>query len=377
MNKQTAEMIKSYFTEHREEIVADMIRLINVESPSRDKENANRCADELCKLIKERLGIEGKRFPQQNRGDHMVFEWGSGERTVIAVGHYDTVWPIGAKPTEYEGDILKGSGSSDMKCGIVSEIWILKAITDLGLPCDKKVKMFFNSDEELGSMSSKDLILEHGKGCEAAFIFEPAQNGCLKTQRKGLGSFAVEITGKASHAGSAFENGISAINEAAKVIEYLNSLVDLERGTTVSVGIISGGTARNVVAANCRMEVDYRVRTMDDYYSLMEKIKALTPSRDGIKIDITFMSARPPFERTAGTAALYDKLCEVAEVMEAEVAEMASGGGSDGNFLSAAGIATLDGMGTIGGGEHAVTEHINVPKSLERAALICAFLSEM
>ena len=377
MDKQIASRIKEYFAAHKEELIADLLELVNAESPSNNKEYANRCADTLCGIVERRLGVKGKRFPQEEFGDHLMFKVGEGERKVLLIGHYDTVWDVGAKPTVREGNIIKGSGVFDMKFGIISSIWSLKAVFDLGLAFDKTVYLLYNSDEEVGSPTSKPIMLENAEQYEAAVILEPAFQGGIKTERKGVGIIDINITGLASHSGSNYESGISAIDEAAKIIAYLHSLTDLEKGTTVNVGIINGGTRRNVVAAECHLGVDFRVRTAKEGDRLLESIFAIKPSRDGIKIQIDGGLNRPPFEKTPGNVALYKKLEETAAQMELEVFEIATGGASDGNFTSFAGIPTIDGMGAVGDGGHALSEYIDVEKSIERTVLLCGYWTKL
>jgi len=373
MDKQTSNRIKEYFTTHKEELIADLIELVNAESPSNNKEYANRCCDVLCRIVEKRLGVTGKRFPQDEFGDHVMFKIGDGARKSLLIGHYDTVWDVGTKPTVREGNIIKGSGVFDMKFGIISSIWSLKAMFDLGLPLDRTVHLFYNSDEEVGSPTSKPIMLENSEQYESAVILEPAFRGGIKTERKGVGIIDITITGLASHAGSNYESGISAIDEAAKVVTYLHSLTDLEKGTTVSVGTINGGTKRNVVAAECSLLVDFRVRTSAEADRLLDALYSIKPSRDGLTVKVEGGLNRPPFEKTPGNVALYKKLQEVAAEMDIEIFEIATGGASDGNFTSYAGIATIDGMGAVGDGAHALTEYIDVDASLERTMLLCGY----
>jgi len=377
MDKQAAAQIKEYFINHKKDILADLHELVVAESPSNNKEYANRCCDVLCGIVKQRLGALGKRFPQEEYGDHVLFQIGDGARKCLLVGHYDTVWDVGAKPTVFEDNIVKGPGIFDMKYGIISSIWSLKAVFDLQLPFDKTVYLLYNSDEEVGSLSSKPIILEYAKLCEAALILEPSFKGGIKTERKGVGKVEINITGLASHAGSNYEAGISAIDEAAKIIAYLHSLSDLQKGTTVNVGVINGGTRSNVVAANCYLDVDFRVKTAEESDKLLEKISSIKPSREGLSVEVKAELNRPPFEKTPANIALYKKLAEVASLMDIEIFEIATGGGSDGNFTSYEGVATIDGLGAVGDGSHAVHEYVDVDKSLERTVLLCAYWVEL
>ena len=377
MDKQTAAKIKEYFVTHKEELLADLHELVSAESPSNNKEYANRGCDVLCGIAERRLGVKGKRFPQDKFADHVIFTIGAGPRKCLLVGHYDTVWDVGSKPTVFEGNIVKGPGIFDMKYGVISSIWSLKAVFDLKLPFDKTVYLLYNSDEEVGSPTSKPLILEYAKLCEAALILEPSFNGGIKTTRKGVGRVEINITGVASHSGSNYEAGISAIDEAAKIVAYLHSLTDLEKGTTVNVGKIEGGTRSNVVAAHCRLDVDFRVTTAGEGHRLIEKINSIKPSREGLGVEVTADLNRPPFEKTPGNAALYDKLVATAALMDIEIFDVATGGASDGNFTSYEGTPTIDGLGAVGDGGHADHEYVDVEKSLERTVLLSAYWVEL
>ena len=373
MDKQAVQSIKEYFGTHREELVSDLLELIRAESPSNNKEYANRCLDVLCGIVEKRLGVKATRYPQEQYGDHALFTVGNGGRKILLIGHYDTVWEIGAKETKYEGDIVTGSGCFDMKYGVISSIWSLKAIFDLGLPFDKTVHLFYNSDEEVGSRTSMPLILANPKEYEAAVILEPSHHGGIKTERKGVGMFEINIKGIASHSGSDPEKGVSAIEEAARITTYLHSMTNYETGTTLNVGVFKGGTRSNVVAAECSMSVDLRVRSIEEGERIIKEVMAIKPSKEGLSVEVKGGLNRPPFEKTKKNMALYDELRKIAENMDINVFEISVGGGSDGNFTSHAGIPTIDGMGAVGDGGHALSEHVIVSESLERTMLLAGF----
>ena len=373
MEKSTAHSIRQYFEDHCEELIADFLKLVEAESPSTDKSAANRCCDVLCAIVERRLGAGGTRFPTEIYGDHVRFEVGNGPRKMLLIGHYDTVWDVGSKATSREGDVVRGPGCFDMKYGIISSIWSLKAVADLGLNCDKTVHLFYNSDEEVGSETSMPIALKNPEQYEVAVILEPSHHAGIKTERKGVGGFEITIGGIASHAGGDPEKGVSAIDEAARITHLLHSMTNFETGTTLNVGVIRGGTRSNVVAAKCVMEVDLRVRTAQEGERVVAAVHAIKPSREGLTVDIKGGLERPPFERTPGNMALYGKLEGIAADMGIEIFEIAVGGGSDGNFTSALGIPTLDGMGAVGDGGHAESEHVLLAQSLERTMLLTGF----
>ena len=374
MDKQVIMNIKEYFETNREEVVLDLLELMNAESPSDNKEYADRCCDVLCGIVEKRLGIKGTRYPVDNHGDHLLFEVGSGKKKLLLIGHYDTVFEVGAKETKYEGDIITGSGCFDMKYGVISAIWALKAISDLGLELDKTVHLFFNSDEEVGSGTSMPIILTNPDQYDAALILEPSQHGGIKTERKGVGMFEIMVTGIASHSGTDPEKGVSAIEEAARITTYLHSLTNYETGTMLNVGVIKGGTRRNVIAAECYMSLDLRVKSLEESDRIIKEIMNIKPSKEGLSIEVTGGLNRPPFERTEPNKRLYQDLYGVAQQMDIEAFEVSVGGGSDGNFTSAVGIPTIDGLGPVGDGAHALSEHIIVSESLERTMLLTGYL---
>ena len=378
MKQQTADAIKQYFSDHYEEFLSDFMKLLRAESPSNNKAAGEACAKVLSEIVWDRLAVKPLVYEQEDYAPHLRFTVGSGKRRVLLMGHYDTVWDVGSKPISCENGIVRGPGCFDMKCGLISAIWSLKAAADLQLPMnDLSVDLFFNSDEEPGSTTSNPIYMANIQDYCAAIVLEPSHDGGIKTERKGNGDFRIEITGTAAHAGVDHAKGRSAIGEAARIITYLHSLTNYETGTTLNVGIIEGGTRRNVVAANCAMVVDMRMCTQSVGEEVVRKVYALKPSRDGIGIKISGGINRPAMEKTPQNTALYQKLQSLAADMDIEVHEVSVGGCSDGNFISAAGIATLDGMGAVGAGAHAENEYVDMKKSLERTMLLCGLLSEL
>jgi glutamate carboxypeptidase len=209
-------------------------------------------------------------------------------------------------------------------------------------------------------------------------VLEPSYGprGAVKTARKGVGEYQVKVTGKASHAGLDFQKGANAIVELARQIEKIASFTDLKKGLTVNVGIVSGGTRTNVVPAEAQAQVDVRIARMKDAAGLDKKIHALRPFNRKCKIEISGGVNRPPMERTAGIAALYETAVEIARDLGWRLEEAAVGGGSDGNFTAGLGIPTLDGLGGVGDGAHAPHEHIVISELPRRAALLAGLIEQ-
>jgi glutamate carboxypeptidase len=262
-----------------------------------------------------------------------------------------------------------------MKAGVVMALEAMKLVweVDAGRP----VVLLLSGDEETGSHHSRDLIEEIAKGCRAVFVLEPAQGpqGAYKTARKGVGQFRLEISGVPSHSGVDFGAGHSAVRELAWQIEQISELTDLERGTTLNVGVVGGGTQSNVVAAAAWADIDLRVRTVADAEAVARRLQALKTRDAQCSVRLSGGLNRPPMERTEGTATLFAQAKDLAAALGFVLEEAATGGGSDGNFTSALGVPTLDGMGAVGQGAHAENESIRIDSLVTRTALLAAMIA--
>ena len=209
-------------------------------------------------------------------------------------------------------------------------------------------------------------------------MLEPAHppRASLKTWRKGVGGYRVTVTGRAAHAGAAHDEGINAIAELARHVLAIEALTDYAAGTTVNVGVIRGGTRSNVVPEQAWAEVDYRVMNMAEAARVDAFMHGLTPQRAGIKLAVTGGLNRPPMVRTPAIVALYARAEAVAAELGFPLSETGTGGGSDGNFTAALGVPTLDGLGVVGDGGHALHEHVVVSSLPERAALLAGLIRD-
>jgi glutamate carboxypeptidase len=298
---------------------------------------------------------------------------------ILSLGHSDTVWPMGTvrtMPFRHEGGRLWGPGVLDMKGGIAFFLFAVQALRDLDIPTPAKVLLQLNADEEVGSESSRALTEKNAANSHAVLVLEPGTGlaGKLKTARKGVGDFTIEVRGLASHAGVDFEAGASAILELARQLDRVATFTNLKRGITVNPGVISGGTRSNVVAAEARAEVDIRILRLKDAPALEKKFRSLRPIDRRCTITITGGLNRPPMERSAGIAKLFATAKALARELGIEIEESLTGGGSDGNFTAALGIPTLDGLGAVGEGAHATNESILVDRIADRTALIAKLL---
>ncbi len=368
----------SYLRDHQDGMVALLARLVELESPSDEKASLDRLAAFLAGELAV-LGAEVETLSQPQAGDHVRARWGSGPGGVLLLCHMDTVWDVGTlaeRPVRIEGDRLYGPGAFDMKGGIANALWAMRALRELGLPPRRRVTLLITSDEETGSTTSRPILEAEAVEHEVVFVLEPAQppHASLKTWRKGVGVYHLSVTGLASHAGAAHEEGVNAIEELAHQILAIQALTNYETGTTLNVGVVGGGTRSNVVPAEAWAHVDVRVMNAEEEARVDAFMHGLKPRLAGTRLAVSGGVNRPPMVRTPEIAALYGRAEALAAEMGIQISETGSGGGSDGNFTAALGVPTLDGMGVVGDGGHALHEHVILASLPERAALLAAML---
>ena len=354
--------------------------LVSIESPSTDKAAADQCGGALSALL-ERHGGRVTRLPRPSTGDHVLAEFGCGRRQVLLLGHFDTVWPLGQlgqMPIVVDGERFHGPGALDMKAGIVIAILAARALTELDLVDGTRTVLLLTSDEETGSHSSRDAIEDEARRSDAVLVLEPGlADGSVKTGRKGVGEFTIDVDGVAAHAGVDPGSGASAIHEAARQVLVLDGLRAPERGLSVNVGVMEGGTRSNVIAAHARLDVDVRISSMDDAARIEHAIRQLRPVDDRTAIRVTGGINRPPMERTPRVAWLFELAKEVASGLGVALTEGSTGGASDGNFTAALGVPTLDGLGGVGDGAHALHEHVLIESLPTRAALVAGLVQRL
>jgi glutamate carboxypeptidase len=359
-------------------MVAHLTRIVEMESPSDHKPSLDRLAAALAEDAR-RLGADVAVLPRPTAGDIVAARWGAGAGGALLLCHMDTVWGVGtlaARPVRVEDGRLYGPGAFDMKGGIVTALWAVRALHELGLMPDRRITLLINSDEEIGSDASRALIETEALAHEVVFVMEPAHppHGALKTWRKGVGDYRVTVTGRAAHAGAAHDEGINAIEELAHQIIAIQALTDYAAGTTVNVGVIGGGTRSNVVPEQAWAHVDVRVMNAAEDGRISAALRTLQPKLAGATISVTGGLNRPPMVRTAEIAALFQRAAGIAAELGFAVQEAGTGGGSDGNFTAALGAVTLDGLGVTGDGGHALHEHVVISSLPERAALLAGLL---
>jgi glutamate carboxypeptidase len=378
-----AREIRGWLEQHLEEMVVLLGRLARAESPSVDaaaqRESFAILADEL-----ERLDFAVRPVRGRNVGDHLyarprVRQGGAARQLVI--GHMDTVWPLGTlarMPVSVEGDELFGPGVVDMKGGLVQLVFALRVLHALDLSPSLTPVVLVNADEEIGSVDSKRLIERLARGSERAFVLEAPDgvDGRLKIARKGVGRFRLTARGRASHAGASFEQGVSAILELSHQVQRLFALNDAESGVTVNVGTIDGGLRPNVVAPEASALVGVRAPRQADAERLERAIRSLRPVLAGSSLEIAGGFGRPPMQPRARNRALLETARRLGRELGLRLEDAGLvGGGSDANFASRY-TATLDGLGAVGDGAHAVHEHVSISRMPERAALLALLLLE-
>jgi glutamate carboxypeptidase len=360
--------------------------LVRLESPTPDKAAVDRCGTELAARL-EAIGARVERLPRERAGDHLRAEFPStplgtdeGARQILVLGHFDTVWPVGQlarMPFEARGNRLFGPGIFDMKAGVALAMLAVRAVR-VAAPLHGRIVMLWTTDEEMGSGTSREVIEEEARRSAAVLVLEPSlPGGAVKTARKGCGHYEVAITGIASHAGLEPERGASAVAELAHQILRINALQDLARGVHVNVVKVQGGLQSNVIPEHAHALVDVRVPTLAAWHELACAFERLAPLDERTRIACRGELNRPPLERSAAVVRLYEEARRLAAELGLDLAEGATGGGSDGNFTAALGVPTLDGLGAVGGGAHALDEHIIVEALAPRAALIAGLLARL
>jgi len=352
-------------------------RLAVLESPTLDSAAAHACGAELAARLAA-IGGRVRTIESPGSGGHLVAEFGDGDSRILLLGHFDTVWPVGTlreMPVVERDGRLFGPGVLDMKSGIAIGMLALRALAAAAADPMPHVVFLLTADEETGSRTSRALIEEEAQRSEAVLVLEPAlPDGALKTARKGCGQFEIGVTGVAAHAGIAAEKGANAILELCDQILAVERLQDASRGTSLTASLISGGTRSNVVPARAVATIDARTSSMADAERVTEALFSLRAGRPGTTVEVSGGIERPPLERNPSVAALYSLAQAVGRQLGIDVSEGATGGGSDGNFTAALGVPTLDGLGGIGDGAHALHEHVVLDELAPRAALVAGLI---
>ena len=368
-----------YFEDRQSELVQTIREFVEIESPSDNKLAGNRMGALLATQFEARGGRATIHRTELFADNVQIdFPGQADKKPVLLLGHFDTVYPLGTlagMPCRVDGDHLLGPGVLDMKSGIALMLYAIEALHSWHGRLPRPVTVFLVSDEEVGSSSSRVITEDLARKSGAVLVLEPAAGlrGAVKTARKGVGEYTLTVKGVAAHAGLDPGKGHSAVIELARQIAVIAKFNNLKTGISVNPGVIRGGTRTNVIAAEAVVEIDARIKSAKQARGLDRKMRSLRPFDKKCKLSMEGGINRLPMERNAGVIALYKKAQAIAQQIGWKLDEAAVGGGSDGNFTAGIGIPTLDGMGGVGEGAHAIHEYI-VVSELPRRALL---LSEM
>jgi len=378
--KTEAGTLLNYLQQRRDAMVETLRQMVELESPSDNKV----AVDHLGQFLAEQFAAAGGRprfHRQSERGNHLQvdFPGASFQPPVMLLGHFDTVWALGTlsrMPWRVAQGRAWGPGSYDMKSGITLMLHALTALAEARGRLPRPVTVLLNTDEEIGSNTSRPIIERLARQSGAVLIMEPSAGlkGAVKTARKGVGEYCLKVTGVPAHAGISPGEGASAVLELAHQIVNVSAFTDVKRGISVNAGVIEGGTRSNVVAAEASALVDVRIGRVRDAAYIDKKLHSLRPGNRKCRLHLSGAINRLPMERTKGVAALYRKAREVAARLDWKLDEASTGGASDGNFTAALGVPTLDGLGGVGEGAHAFNESVLIGELPRRAALIALLI---
>ena len=380
MEAELAEGLLRRAEARREEMVAFVRQLAEIESPSREPDAQRAVFDRLATRL-EPLGFRTRHLRGRRTGGHLFARpAGRGCPFQLLLGHGDTVWPRGTLerlPVRRKGEELRGPGVFDMKTGLAQMVFALELLHHAGARPPLCPAVLVTSDEEIGSPESERWVRRLARRADRAYVLEPAlgPEGRLKTARKGTGNFTVVVRGRSAHAGLDPGDGASAIQELSHVIQRLHRLTDAEAGISVNVGEIQGGVRPNVVADQARAVVDVRVPDRETARTVERAIRSLEAVTPGTSLEIQGAVARPPMVFGPGTEALWARARELGRRLGIELEHGTAGGASDANFTSQY-APTLDGLGAVGGGAHADSEHVRIPEIPRRTALLALLLME-
>ena len=359
----------------------DLEALVNIDCGTHNKAGV----DTVVRYVRERFrefGAEIVDLPQEKFGNMLYARWrGQGRTRIVMIGHTDTVYSDGIAgqfPFHRRGTHLMGPGISDMKSGLLAGIYAAHAVAQSGLTHFAEIGMFCNSEEEVGSPISRKLYAQYARGADAVLVLEAArESGAMVSARKGVGTYKLTVRGKAAHAGVEPHKGSNAILALARYTEALHALNALRPGLTLNVGVVRGGTRPNVVSDLAEAEIDVRILRAEDAGPLDQAMREILAREvvAGTTAELTGGISNPPMEKTEASARLVALAQQAARESGFEIEDVATGGGSDGNYTAALGVPTIDGLGPIGGNGHNameewLDEHSIVPRTAMLAKLI-------
>ncbi len=372
----------SYCQSELKPLLRCLRQAVEIESPTHSKPDVDRLASFFAdEFSRDRARV--RLLTHSKAGSALCAEFWSarrGGKPILILGHLDTVWGVGTlarMPFRIRRGRAYGPGILDMKSGLVCGLWAIRALRALKITPSSPVRFFLNSDEEVSSLAFRKEILAEARRARAVLVLEPATTGgALKTARKGVGEFRLTVHGRSAHAGINPAAGVNAITELARQLLRIETLARARPGLTLNAGVIEGGTRTNVVPERATAAVDVRIARLADRDFIEGKIYGLKAVHPEARLEIHGGVNRPPMER-ARAEGLFRMAREIGKRMRMSVREASTGGGSDGNFTAALGVPTLDGLGGVGDGAHALDEHVIIRELPRRAALLAGLIASI
>lgn len=369
-----------YFQKRQENLLSAIREIAEIESPSHNVEAIRSVVAWIeSQLAQTPLALKIEKIEAEGFGEHLIIRaFPSDEKSVLILGHTDTVHPIGTKeknPTRIEIDKFFGCGIFDMKANIVVVLEVLRYFAETGQTPSRPITFLLSCDEEVGSKTGRPIVEQEARNAEFCLVLEPSFDGKVKTGRKGTGMFTLRAHGIPSHAGLEPEKGASAILELSRQIEKIHSFNNGANGTTVNACTITGGTTSNVIPEWAETEIDVRFTSIKEAERIADEFAGLKSVDSRVSLELSGGINRPPMERTEAVVALYEKAREIGASFDYKVGETQVGGASDGNFVAALGVPVLDGLGIAGAGAHTLHEHILVSDIAKRVTLISLILA--
>lgn len=373
----SADRLRPAAQEHLEAMLEDIRRLVEVETPSSDVAAVAAGAAEAAQIVRDRLGREPEMIVVDGV-THLRLRFGNGPAEVVLLNHQDTVWPLGTLetlPFSRDDGVLRGPGVFDMLTGLVMSVHATAILAEQGCDLDG-LSILVTSDEEIGSHTSRELIVSESEQARAVYVMEAASGRSLKVARKGIAMYTVIVHGRAAHAGLEPEKGVNAGVALGELLPHISALGDTDQGTTVTPTVISAGTTTNTIPARAQVAIDSRASTAQEQQRVDREIRALSSPVEGARVEVRGGINRPPMERSATQGLFADAQRVAAELGLDPLSAVGVGGGSDGNFTAGLGIPTLDGLGAVGDGAHAEHEHALTAEIAPRTALLAGLIRD-
>lgn len=372
--------LADYCDEQTEAMLRLLRRAVEIESPSDSKASVSKAARLFAGEFRK-AGGRVQAQPHAAAGPLVTVEFRGGKvsrSSVLVLGHTDTVWSVGTlaqMPFRVEINRAYGPGVLDMKSGLVIGLFAMRALRALRIQPRSSIRYFLNPDEETGSKAFRSRLIAEARRARACLVLEPAAaGGAVKTSRKGVGIFTLTVHGRSAHAGINPGAGVNAISELARQILRIEGFAGHAPGMTLNVGIVQGGSRSNVVPETAAAAIDARVVRPRDGDWIERKMRSLKPAIAGARLEINGGMNRPPLEHEQAKD-LFVLARSLAARLGFDLTEASTGGGSDGSFVAALGVPTLDGLGGVGDGAHARHEHVIIRELPRRAALVAALLA--